>query len=73
MKDVNKQIQNAIKIDDIGINAHIATNMQSQNAESGKSVVVYQTNNYSQAHSRYEIYKSKQNTLAAVQLALAGV
>lgn len=73
MKDVNKQIQNAINVDDIGINAHVATNMQSQNAGSGKSVVVYQTNNYSQAHSRYEIYKSKQQTMSAVQLALAGV
>lgn len=73
MKDVNKQIQNAIQIDDIGINAHVATSMQSQDAGSGKSVVVYQTNNYSQAHSRYEIYKSKQQTLSAVQLALAGV
>ncbi|MGA4517421.1 hypothetical protein ACPA0F_09140 [Solibacillus silvestris] len=33
-------------------------------------VVVNQTNNYSQAHSRYEIYKSKQQTAAAVRLAL---
>lgn len=73
MKDVNKQIQNAIQVDDIGINAHVATNMDAQNSGgSGKSVVVYQTNNYSQAHSRYEIYKSKQQTMAAVQLAMAG-
>lgn len=36
-------------------------------------VVVYQTNNYSQAHSRYEIYKSKQQTASAVHLALQGV
>ncbi|MBP3573219.1 MAG: phage tail tape measure protein [Prevotella sp.] len=34
-------------------------------------VVVNQTNNYSQAHSRYEIYKSQQATAAAVKLALA--
>lgn len=38
-----------------------------------KSVIVNQTNNYSQAHSRYEIYKSKQQTAAAVRLALQGV
>lgn len=38
-----------------------------------KQVVVNQTNNYSQAHSRYEIYKSKQQTAAAVRLALQGV
>ena len=35
-------------------------------------VTVYQTNNYSQAHSRYELYKSKQETAAAVRLALGG-
>lgn len=37
-----------------------------------KAVVVNQTNNYSQAHSRYEIYKSKQATVAAVKMALGG-
>ena len=70
MDSVNKQIQNAIRLDGIGINAKVAGSMD---AGSGKSVVVYQTNNYSQAHSRYEIYKSKQQTIAAVQLAMAGV
>lgn len=35
-------------------------------------VIVYQTNNYSQAHSRYELYKSKQATAAAVRLAMQG-
>lgn len=35
-------------------------------------VVVYQTNNYSQAYSRLELYKSQQNTAAAVRLAMAG-
>lgn len=42
-------------------------------AANQKSVVVNQTNNYSQAHSRYEIYKSKQETAAAVRLALGTV
>lgn len=42
-------------------------------ASKQSSVVVNQTNNYSQAHSRYEIYKSKQQTVAAVRLALQGV
>ena len=37
----------------------------------GGGVVVNQTNNYSQAHSRYEIYKSQQATAAAVKLALS--
>lgn len=35
-------------------------------------VVVYQTNNYSQAYSRLELYKSQQNTAAAVRLAMTG-
>lgn len=35
-----------------------------------KSVVVNQTNNYSQAHSRLELYKSRKQTEAAVRLAL---
>ena len=36
-------------------------------------VVVNQYNNYSQQHSRYEIYKSKQATAAAVRAALSEV
>lgn len=36
-------------------------------------VTVYQTNNYSQAHSRFELYKSKQQTAAAVRLAMGTV
>ena len=75
MNEVNKRINNAIRIDDIGINARIsgAQNAVNENSGGGKSVIVYQTNNYSQAHSRYEIYQSKKQTMAAVQLALAGV
>lgn len=42
------------------------------NKAGGAGVVVNQTNNYSQAHSRYEIYKSKKQTEAAVRLALLG-
>ena len=41
-------------------------------AQQQQQVVVNQTNNYSQAHSRLELYKTKQNTAAAVRLALAG-
>lgn len=36
-------------------------------------VTVNQTNHYAQAHSRYEIYKSKKNTANAVKLAMQGV
>ena len=33
-------------------------------------IIINQTNNYSQAHSRYELYKSQQATAKAVKLAL---
>ena len=36
-------------------------------------VTVNQTNHYSQAHSRYEIYKSRRDTANAVKLAMQGV
>ena len=39
-------------------------------AQQKQSVVVNQTNHYSQAHSRYELYKTKQQTEAAVRLAM---
>lgn len=73
MSKVNKQIQNALWMDDIGINARVSGSMNAGAVEAGRTVVINQTNNYSQAHSRFEIYKSKQQTKAAVQLALAGV
>lgn len=57
-----------------GINANInglsATDTGSTTAG---GVVVNQVNNYSQAHSRYEIYQSQQKTASAVKLALMGV
>jgi hypothetical protein len=39
---------------------------------SARGIVVNQYNTYSQAHSRYELFKSKQQTAAAVRLAMAG-
>lgn len=41
-------------------------------AQQPRGVVVNQTNNYAQAHSRVELYKTKQATAAAVRLAMAG-
>lgn len=38
----------------------------------GGNVVVNQYNTYSQPHSRYELFKSKQQTVAAIRLATAG-
>ena len=40
---------------------------------SGRSVVVNQYNTYSQPHTQYEIYRSKQQTAAAVRLAMRTV
>ena len=61
---VNKEITDAIDFDDTNNPIKVG---------GGRGVVVYQTNNYSQAHSRLELYKSKQATAAAVRLALGGV
>lgn len=46
----------------------VADKLASKNG--GAGVVVNQTNNYSQAHSRFELYKSRQQTVAAVKLAI---
>lgn len=64
---VNKEVTEAMNFDDVSVSAS-ATQRGTK-----KGVVIYQTNNYSQAHSRYEIYKSKEQTTAAVRLALLGV
>lgn len=43
------------------------------NVNNSRTVTVNQYNTYSQQHSRYELYKSKQQTAAAVRLALGTV
>lgn len=72
---VNKEISEAMNFDDANINVNARNNGAKSNGTSAGagSVVVYQTNNYSQAHSRLELYKSKQQTAAAVRLAMVGV
>lgn len=63
---VNKQITSAMDFDGgVGVVGNIS-------GRAGGGVVVYQTNNYSQAHSRVELYKTKQATAAAVRLAMTG-
>lgn len=65
---VNKQITSAMDFaNGVGVVGNVGTG-----SGSGKVVNVYQTNHYAQAHSRLELYKTKQNTAAAVRLALAG-
>ncbi len=82
-KNVVKSVQNqvdALNTDyDIGsfapsVKAAInANNGGGNNINNSRSVTVNQYNTYSQQHSRYELYKSKQQTAAAVRLALGTV
>lgn len=73
IKGVNKEIQSAMNFDSPSINVNRTNSSVADGFAGGRTIVVNQTNNYSQAHSRYELYKSKQQTAAAVRLALEGV
>ena len=71
IKGVNRAVVRSIG--GIGIN----NGGNTQNGSDGQiraagGVVVNQYNTYSQAHSRYELFKTKQQTAAAVRLAVAG-
>lgn len=46
--------------------------VQPANDMNGKNITIYQNNTFSQAHSRYELYKAKQETMSAVRLAVQG-
>ncbi len=62
-------------IDDVNAELEDAFDFDNPNGKNPKrprgGVTVNQNNYYSQAHSRYELYKSKQETAAAVRLAIA--
>ena len=60
---VNKQITGAMNFSGVGAVGNVRT---------GGGAVVNQYNYYSQAHSRIELYKTKQATAAAVRLAMTG-
>ena len=63
---VNKQITSAMNFDgDVGVVGNVG-------GRTGGNVVVNQYNTYAQAHSRVELYKTKQATAAAVRLAMTG-
>lgn len=68
---VNKAITKSMSFDAPSVNVD-AINASGGLASRPQGVVVYQTNNYSQAHSRYEIYQSQRQTAAAVRLAMGG-
>lgn len=80
VRSAKNQIAKLRKAYNIGaISAQIATpaltnagSTATANNGGGSAVNIYQTNNYSQAHSRYELFKSQKNTEAAVRLALQG-
>lgn len=76
IKGVNREIQSAMNFDSPTVNVkrnYVNGSAENGIANDGRTINVYQTNNYSQAHSRYEIYKSKQQTAAAVRLAMETV
>lgn len=63
LKGVNKAVRNGID-----------TSVELDQKVAGKKyVTVNQTNNYSQAHSRYELYKSKRDVANTVKFAMQGV
>lgn len=69
IKGVNKAI-----VKSIGAEAPASAAFQPSAAAASPAgqVVVNQYNTYSQAHSRYELFKTKQQTAAAVRLAMGG-
>ena len=76
IKGVNDEITSAMDIASptVTVRRNFANSGENAGeAAGGKTINVYQTNNYSQTHSRYELYKSKQQTAAAVRLAMGTV
>lgn len=69
IKAVNKSIVKSIDVDTPDINVGAGNRRSSTRG----AIVVNQYNTYSQAHSRYELFKTKQQTAAAVRLAIGGV
>mgnify|MGYP003305216396 FL=1 len=68
-RSMSNAVNSAIPSVSAGLNGSAP---ESANGNNRGGVVVYQTNNYSQQHSRFEIYQSKRATAAAVRAALAG-
>lgn len=71
IKGVNKAIVKSIQLDSPTVAASVNGGENGLASPQG-GVVINQYNTYSQAHSRYELFKSKQQTAAAVRLAVAG-
>lgn len=73
-EDKIKGVNNSIVKSMNGINASMqgGVNVSGAGSSAQGGIVVNQYNTYSQAHSRYELFKTKQQTAAAVRLAVAG-
>lgn len=65
-----RKVARQLKAETIALNNNSGSNGNNTVVDGGKSVTINQNNYYSAAHSRYELYKSKQDTAAAVKLAL---
>ena len=75
IKDTTKNVLNAVRqqisaVENMYSVPSMSADASGINVGAGRGVTVIQNNNYSQAHSRYEIYQSKQEAAAAVRLAL---
>lgn len=70
---VNDMITGAIQYASPRLNIKTHADDGGATPATGRGVIVYQTNNYSQAHSRLELYESKKATAAAVRLAMGAV
>ena len=71
IKGVNRAIVRSM--DGLGVNVPVNAQNAGNGLASGQGgVVINQYNTYSQTHSRYELFKTKQQTAAAVRLAVAG-
>lgn len=71
IKGVNRAIVKSIQLDSPTVAASVNGGGNGLASPQG-GVVINQYNTYSQAHSRYELFKTKQQTAAAVRLAVAG-
>lgn len=71
IKGVNRAIVKSMQLDSPTVASNV-NNAGNGLASSQGGVVINQYNTYSQAHSRYELFKTKQQTAAAVRLAVTG-
>ena len=70
IKAVNNNIVRSL--DDLNPELNINATASGKGRNNSSGVVINQYNTYSKAHSRYELFKTKQQTAAAVRLAVGG-